>query len=109
MSTIDHDGLTHATPRCPVVHDFDPFEGMPHEFFARARRESPVFFHEGIRGYVLTRYEDCRRLLGDRTGAVSANAALMQHLNVQPTEQAMTVLRDSGFVPAPVQIGRAHV
>jgi hypothetical protein len=104
MSIIDHgrsDGAAHGRP---VAHDFDPFAGMPHEFFAAARRDSPVFYQEDIRGFVLTRYEDCRRLLGDRSGAVSANAALMQHLNVQPSPQATAILRESGFVPVPVLV-----
>jgi hypothetical protein len=103
MSTLEQDSASPSVPAagCPVAHDFDPFEGMPHAFFAKARKETPVFYHEAIRGYVLTRYEDCRRLLGDRTGGVSAEAALMSHLNVAPTPEAMRILGESGFVPAP--------
>jgi hypothetical protein len=103
MSTLEQGSPAEATPArgCPVAHGFDPFEGMPHAFFEKARRETPVFYQEDIRGYVLTRYEDCRTLLGDRSGAVSATAALMSHLNVEPIPEAMRILRDSKFDIAP--------
>lgn len=108
MSTLEQ-----PTPSdgCAVAHDFDPFSGTPQPFFAKARAERPVFFHEGLRAYVLTRYEDCRRLLGDRTGAVSANAALLGHLNVEPLPQAWQILQESGFEPGPSIVdvdGDAH-
>lgn len=86
-----------ANEQCPIADDFDPFDGMPHAFFELARKEYPVFYHPGIGAYVLTKYEDCRRLLGDRSGLVSASAALMQHLNVEPSPRAMQILAESGF------------
>ncbi|HTF48716.1 MAG TPA: cytochrome P450 [Pseudonocardia sp.] len=102
MSMLEQGSPTTApTTGCPVAHDFDPFAGMPHAFFEKARRETPVFYQEDIRGYVLTRYEDCRRLLGDRSGDVSANAALMSHLNVAPIPEAMRILQESEFDLAP--------
>lgn len=75
MTATDHPPA--PTGRCPVAHDFDPFDGTPESFFSTARQERPVFYHEGLGAYVLTRYEDCKRLLGDRSGAVSASAALL--------------------------------
>ena len=98
--TVDQDTSAGAA-RCPVAHDFDPFDGTPGAFFEKARQETPVFYHEGIRAYVLTRYADVKRLLGDRSGAVSARPALLSHLNVQPMPEAMQVLQGSGFVIAP--------
>lgn len=89
------------TAGCPVAHDFDPFDGTPQEFFAKARRETPVFWHDDINAYVLTKYDDCRRLLGDRSGDVSANAALLFHLNVEPMPEAMRILHESKFDIAP--------
>lgn len=101
MSTVtSRDGGSEARG-CPVAHDFDPFEGMPHAFFERARRERPVFFQEDIHGYVLTRYADCRELLSNRSGNVSANAALMFHLNVEPMPEALRILEESRFDVAP--------
>jgi hypothetical protein len=109
MSTLEH-GVA-PTGGCPIAHDFDPFDGTPAEFFAQARRDTPVFWHDEIRGYVLTKYDDCRRLLGDRSGDVSANAALLFHLNVEPMPEAMQILQESKFDIAPSIVdedGEAH-
>src|SRR5581483_1130098 len=113
MSTLEQGAsVTGTRPgACPVAHDFDPFDGTPQSFFTRARRETPVFWHDDIRAYVLTRYEDCRRLLGDRSGDVSANAALLFHLNVEPMPEAMRILQESDFDIAPSVVdedGEAH-
>ena len=89
---------------CPVANDFDPFEGMPHDFFTEARRERPVFYHHDIHGYVLTRYDDCKELLSNRSGNVSANAALLFHLNVEPIPEAMQILQESGFDFSPTVV-----
>lgn len=97
MSTVEQP----QTGGCPVAHDFDPFDGEPAEFFEKARRETPVFWHDDIHAYVLTRYDDCRALLGDRSGKVTATAALMGHLNVQPIPEAMQILQESGFEIGP--------
>jgi cytochrome P450 len=85
----------------PVNNDFDPFTGEPEPFFATARRETPVFWHDGLGAYVLTRYADVRRVLGDRGGNVSARPALLHHLNVAPIPEAQRILGESGFVLAP--------
>jgi cytochrome P450 len=113
MSTLEQGAsVTGTRPgACPVAHDLDPFDGTPQSFFTRARRETPVFWHDDIRAYVLTRYEDCRRLLGDRSGDVSANAALLFHLNVEPMPEAMRILQESDFDIAPSVVdedGEAH-
>jgi hypothetical protein len=52
---------TRSTPTTgvPVVDDFDPLEHESHAFFARARRETPVFFHRPTDAYWVTRYADC--------------------------------------------------
>ncbi len=63
------------TPGCPVARDFDPFDGTPQQFFARSRRETPVFWHDDIRTYMPTKYDDCRLLLGDRSATRVARMA----------------------------------
>ncbi len=83
----------------PVVREFDPFDGMPAKFFAWARRERPVFFHERLNAYFLTRYSDCERVLKDGGEYISAAPALRP--NVNPIPEAMAILAESGFVPAP--------
>jgi len=45
--------------------DSGPFAKDPYPVFDRLRREAPVFWHEGLQAYVLTRYADCRRLNED--------------------------------------------
>ena len=45
--------------------DSGPFAENPYPIFERLRREAPVFWHEALNGYIVTRYADCRRLAGD--------------------------------------------
>lgn len=91
---------TTERPACPPGDDFDPFDGEPQAFLAGARAERPVFYHSGLDAYVLTRYADCHRVHSD-TENVSAQPALLSHLNVEPMPEAMRILGESGFVPAP--------
>lgn len=45
---------------------FDPATiARPHPFYARLREEAPIVWSEQLRGWVLTRYEDVRRVLRD--------------------------------------------
>lgn len=100
---------TKPVSRCPVAHDFDPFDGMPYEFFRRARRERPIFYHPELDAFVLTRYRDCERILKATSDEVTATAALQP--NVEPIPEAMEILREAGFVPAPSVVdedGIAH-
>lgn len=99
MSTIEQRAGRGPVTGCPVAHDFDPLSGTPQAFFAKARREQPVFYHEKLDAYVVTRYEDCDRVLRDSSGAVSATAALAP--NVPPIPEALQILGEAGFVPKP--------
>jgi len=42
-----------------------PFADNPYPIFERLRREAPIFWHEQLNAYIITRYEDCRRLSED--------------------------------------------
>jgi len=42
-----------------------PFAEDPYPIFERLRREAPVFWHEGLQAYIVTRYADCRRIAED--------------------------------------------
>jgi cytochrome P450 len=45
---------------------FDPAAiARPHPFYAHLRAEAPIIWSEQLRGWVLTRYEDVRRVLRD--------------------------------------------
>ncbi len=95
--------------RCPVAHDFDPFRHESAEFFKQARKERPVFFHEQLNAYVVTRFKDCERVLKASSEEVSADVALRP--NVPPNPEALRILGESGFVPAPSMVdedGWAH-
>lgn len=98
-----------SAPGIPVVTDYDPFDHYGMAFFAKARKETPVFFSPDLDAYVVTRYADCNAILKDKGEHVSAQTALAP--NVQPTEAAMQILGESGFVPTPVLVdedGEAH-
>jgi cytochrome P450 len=54
--------------KCPVTglgETFDPFDGDPYAFYARARREEPVFYSPAIGYWVITRYADVERVMLD--------------------------------------------
>jgi len=87
---------------CPIAHDYDPFDHEGFEFWRKARRETPVFFHEGLNAYVITRYADVARVLGDRGEHVSAAPALRP--NIVPTPEAGKIMHDSGLVLVPTVV-----
>lgn len=97
MSTIEQP--VGPAPGIPSVDDFDPMKHQNFEFWARARKETPIFFHEQTQAYWLTRHADVDRVLGDRGAHVSAEPAL--HPNIQPIEEAGKVMHESGLVLAP--------
>lgn len=86
---------------CPAAPDFDPFDGTPHEFYRHARRHRPVFHHAPTNTYVLTRYDDCKALLANHSGTVSASVAIGGHLLFAPDPPAGAVLAKAGFTHRP--------
>jgi|GEM_PF-4626791 len=66
-------------PGAPVTQlEYDPFDGkeIPYAYYAQARQQRPAFFSEVLNAYVVTRYEDCDRILRDDGSTFSANAAV---------------------------------
>jgi cytochrome P450 len=49
------------------VPEFDPHDPAmlenPYPYYAELRQHHPVFWHEGLQSWVLTRYDDCRDVL----------------------------------------------
>lgn len=93
--------LEHATATgCPVhgLGDaFSPFGEAfvtdPYPFLAQARREEPVFYSPEIEMWVVTRWEDVRRVLSE-TGSFISNVSLDP---LKPfTEETRAVLSGSG-------------
>src|SRR3954468_2960752 len=60
--------MSGPTPESVAVGDqYDPLglQPAPWDFYARARREEPVFYSPATGAYMVTRYDDVRRVLGD--------------------------------------------
>jgi cytochrome P450 len=53
---------------------FDPFQGDPYAFYARARREEPIFYSPVLDYWVVTRYEDVHAVMADAETFSAANA-----------------------------------
>jgi cytochrome P450 len=65
--------------RCPVTAigaSFDAFDGESYSFYARARREEPVFYSPQIDCWVVTRYADVREILQGDPEIFSAGNAI---------------------------------
>lgn len=61
-----------AYPSCPISsigQDFNPLSGDQLEnaypFYARARREEPVFYSQALKAWFVTSYRDVRTVMGD--------------------------------------------
>lgn len=70
-----------AMSRCPyatIGEEFNPFSGAqfedPYPFYARARREQPVFFSSMLKMWYVTRYDDIVTVLCDPKRYSSADA-----------------------------------
>jgi cytochrome P450 len=63
---------------CPVRHDFDPFAPQylsdPYAYLERVRAETPVFYSPLIDHWVVTRYDDVRRVMRDSDVFSAGNA-----------------------------------
>ncbi|WP_162941629.1 cytochrome P450 [Desertimonas flava] len=71
---------SHAPAGCPVTglgSEFDPFRPPylddPYPFFARARLDEPVFYSAEIDHWVVSRYDDVKRVLRDVDAFSAAN------------------------------------
>jgi cytochrome P450 len=84
------------------VLEFDPFTAPfvddPYPQSADHVRRPPVFYAEDLAYWVVSRYEDCRRVLRD-DGTFSASNALAPV--TPPCEAARTALAEGGFRSIP--------
>lgn len=94
--------------QCPVTSmgaEFNPFVepylADPYSFLARARREEPVFYSPEIDYYVVTKFEDVRKVFRD-TKNFTATIALepLTPLYSSSIEKVIEV----GYVPGPVLV-----
>src|SRR5262245_22577121 len=94
-----------APTRCSHNHlseEFSPWDSAyldnPYPFFARARRQQPVFYSPEIDMWVISRYDDIAAVLRDsrRFSAANATSPISQF-----TPEARQILIDAGYAPKP--------
>jgi cytochrome P450 len=87
--------------RCPLSHisaTFDAFDGDSYGFYARARKEEPVFYSPQLDYWVVTRYEDVERVMLDAETFSAANVLEM----LKPLcPEALKIAVDSGVRISP--------
>src|SRR5437773_667876 len=79
----------------------EEYQRDPYPFFARARREEPVFYSPYLDGYVITRYEDVAAVMKDPE---TFSASPVTDFVTPPCEAAMAELQKAGFVPGSVAV-----
>jgi cytochrome P450 len=85
----------------PVDADFDPLDpdylADPYPYYARFRREAPVFYAPKIDFWVVSRYEDIRRIVGDPE--TFSNARVQEPLHPLTPEALEGLKRGVRVVP----------
>jgi cytochrome P450 len=97
-----------ASGTCPVSQlaaEFNPFVNPylanPYEFLTRARAEEPVFYSPEIDYYVVTKFDDIRKVFRD-TRHFSATIALEPLIPLYPSSIEKVI--EAGYVPGPVLV-----
>jgi len=85
--------MTQATSS--IAEEFDPFElADPFPFYGKARQQAPIFYHEELGYWVVTRYEEVKAVFKDlETFSSAISGTPMQ----QPSPEVKKILRDGGF------------
>ncbi len=90
---------------CPVSGigaEFDPFRDPylsdPYSFWARARREEPVFYSPEIDYWVVTRYRDVKAIFADPK---TFSASIVQNPIAPLSPKVVAMLREGGFGAVP--------
>jgi cytochrome P450 len=88
-----------ASARCPfhgdVAADFRPFDTSdPFAFYARARREQPVFFSEELGFWIVTRHDDIRAIFKE---PATFSSEITQAPYKQRAPEVQKVLDDGEF------------
>lgn len=92
------------------INLFDPeLQQCPYDAYRRLRDEAPAYRQPGTDIYVVTRYEDVRRVLTDTEAFPSGSKDTPFRPTTRSVERAQAVaarFRDNGWVPAPTLAGR---
>jgi cytochrome P450 len=100
-SNHSHSAQAHC-PHSYLAEEFNPWDGAyvddPYPFFARARRQHPVFYSPEVDMWVISRYDDISAVLRDprRFSAANATAPVSQM-----TPEARQILIDGGYTLKP--------
>ncbi len=94
-----------ACPYSKVAAEFnpfiDPYLGQPYEFLSRARAEEPVFYSPEIDYYVVTKFDDIRKVFRN-TRSFSAEIALEPLMPLW--ESSIQKVIEAGYIPGPVLV-----
>src|SRR5262245_62169581 len=101
ISNHSHSAQAHC-PHSGLAEEFNPWDSAyiedPYPFFARARRQQPVFYSPEVDIWVISRYDDILAVLRDarRFPAPNATAPVPQM-----TSEARQILTDGGYTIKP--------
>lgn len=82
----------------PVEIDYDPMDVeldvAPYDVWRRMRDEAPVYHHERLGFYALSRYDDVAAALRDTATYSSAHGNVLEFLSEQEMQSGMMILTD---------------
>ncbi len=85
-----------------TIELFDPISPSmlhdPYEVYRRMRRDSPVHRHDQLGAYVVTRYEDCARVLSDAETFISDYRKIGEHIPEEVLQVQTLDAPDHGLV-----------
>jgi cytochrome P450 len=90
------------TAMTPIGQEYDPagLQRDPYAFYARARREEPVFYSQRLGAWVVTRFKDVQDILGDpQTYSLSTVLRSLEEL----VPEARAVI-DASIPPLPADV-----
>jgi cytochrome P450 len=103
-------GATEAQGGAPAINLFDPeLQQCPYPAYRTLRDEAPAYRQPGTDIYVVTRYEDVRRVLTDPETFPSGAAGTAYRMKTNNAERQMRVaarFAEKGWVPGPTLAGR---
>ena len=79
-------------PSSSIANDFNPLSADPYPFFARARKEAPIFFSPMLNAWVVSRYDDVIAILKDPMRFSSVGAVTTA---VRWTPETLSILSDT--------------
>ena len=92
----------------PDINLFDPgVQQCPYQAYATLREQAPVYHCPYSGMYIVTRFEDVRRVLTDYDNFSNKTAFFSEERKTSPREQRVIDLFESeGWLPAPTLAGR---